>query len=251
MGRRVGPEEIEKRRKEKEAAKRKKSSAKKLFGWWELPSDRFAGLVAIFTGLLAVVGGLQYCTLQTQLTEMYVDERPWLVISDVTVSKIEKLPNGNTVRITFSYIMQNVGKSPATRVRPRYATLDSVISKELANKAVELETGLRADLSYKEGTVVSPGQQKKLEKMDVEMTISERGIKEARLLPALFISILYDAPGFDEPRISTEVFLLHTGEPGKIGLTTESFPPGVWFKDLTVPLEFVRLTPASSLSKAT
>jgi hypothetical protein len=61
-----------------------------------------------------------------------------------------------------------------------------------------------ADLSYRFGMIIVPGRPKKLDKLMVSLVIDKRSIASERILPVLFIGILYDAPGFDEARVTLE-----------------------------------------------
>jgi hypothetical protein len=108
-----------------------------------------------------------------------------------------------------------------------------------------------ADLSYRFGMIIVPGRPKKLDKLMVSLVIDKRSIASERILPVLFIGILYDAPGFDEARVTLEAFRLSTGEKGKTGLSNEFISPGVYLKDLATPLRFVRISPIDQISKLT
>jgi hypothetical protein len=50
--------------------------------WWDIPSERFAFFVVIFTGALVCVGYWQMSTMQGQLDAMERDQRPDITLTD-------------------------------------------------------------------------------------------------------------------------------------------------------------------------
>jgi hypothetical protein len=237
-------EDHRRRRREKEASET------------DLIMARWTRRVGLFTlalvGVGIVTGGIflrQLNVMQDQLDEMRDEQRPWLVISNISVSQI-KFDQSSSVDITFTYTLKNLGKSPATIVRPRYQTLDSVDFIAIEAAAAGLEEGLRDDSSQKYGSIIAPQQEKTFEKLTVGMSISKEATKEQALFPTLFICVLYNATAFREPRSIVEVFRLYRGENGKTGLTTEFLNPRIWFSDLAAPLKYVRLAPIDQLERA-
>lgn len=133
MGGRTDANEIEKRRREKDAAAREKRH--RYFKWWHTPSDRFAFLVAIFTGVLAVFTGVlavvsifqwlklsdQQQAMHGQLDVMTADERPWIAIENLKLAgplthDAAGWQGGTRWHVMLSYHLKNYGKTPATHV---------------------------------------------------------------------------------------------------------------------------------------
>jgi hypothetical protein len=182
-------------------------------------------------------------------------QRPWLVITDISVSEIKR--NGASIDITFTYTIKNLGKTPATFVRRRYETLDSVDFKAMSGVAASLEAGTRKAMtgvaaaveagtgrgpSYLPGMIIGPDQEKTLQKLTVSMNPAEKPYEPGTLLPVLFICVLYDAAGFDSPRVMLNAYRLNgTAPDGRAGLTTEFSSLQVYIKDL--PLRSIRVTP--------
>jgi hypothetical protein len=207
----------------------------------------FALVAAAVVGVIAICVGNLDASRQRHLTE--IDQRPWLEVSGIEVSEIKVDQQKTYAEISFNYTIKNLGKSPATRIRQRYETLNSADFAALEGTAAKLEISLTSDHFQRYGMILVPGQQKVIKKVSVGMGVGKESIKEQGLLATLFICLVYDAPGFDEPRVTMNVFRLHSGNIDNTGLTTEFLVPQIWFYDLVAPLKFVRLTRIDQLEK--
>ena len=107
----------------------------------------------IFTGLLVVVGLLQFLMLRVTWKAVHTAERPWLIITP----KKPKLPEqtGIAVRLNvFQAAIKNVGRTPAypTKIVTRYIKLDKSQFDNLSKKR-EPDYGTKESL---EGLILVP-----------------------------------------------------------------------------------------------
>ena len=104
--------------------------------WFPEPISLYTFVLVVFTGVLAFGGLYQLRFLRraeaiaAQSANAAKDsadianktlietQRPWLVISDISVSEIKR--TDPTISVTFTYTIKNLGKTPAT---PGTATL--------------------------------------------------------------------------------------------------------------------------------
>ena len=124
-------------------------------------------------------------------------------------------------------------------MRPRYFNFGLVEWETIIGKATELELGLRADAENLQGINVWPGHPVKKENVQVSVAMDNPG-NAGGARPILFICILYDSPGFDDPRVTLEAFRMHPGTADNFGFTTEFIGSGVRLKDIAEPLRWVR-----------
>jgi hypothetical protein len=191
----------------------------------------------------------------------FADRRPWLAITDINVTAFKLSTGGAKVdpttvtraAIIFTYSIQNFGRTPAKRVRPRYRSLDGVDFRQQQTTADELDVSHRSDTSYQFGyATVWPGQTVTMQKIMIEFQMDAASVRDRRTNPNLFISILYDADGFDDPRQTFEVFRLSAGSEGKAGLTTEFVQPvGINLRAMGNNLEWVWLNRIDQIGKFT
>ena len=70
--------------------------------------------IAFFTYCLVIVGGLQARRLRQTIATMEQTERPFMLVSELTVKGINSAPdNAGMVKLTIEYRMSNYGRSPA------------------------------------------------------------------------------------------------------------------------------------------
>jgi hypothetical protein len=95
-----------------------KSFREKWFGWWKIPSDRFAALIALFTAVLAGVAYFQLKAMrstddaihhqleimQGQLKIAANDQRPWMGVPEITIDSNNFL--------NYKHVFKNVGRTP-------------------------------------------------------------------------------------------------------------------------------------------
>jgi hypothetical protein len=180
------------------------------------------------------------------------DRRPWLAITNIDVH-LMKPSSGGMLDITFSYSVENFGKTPATRVRPRYMPRDYIEFDEMLKVAEELDAGHRAAKDYRAGMTVWPGQVLTIKTIMVGIQISQKSLEEGIAYPSLFINILYDSDGFEEPRQTREVYRLHTGNHEKHGLTTEFVHGGIILQTFSpaTPVSWVSINSVNEAAKVT
>ena len=203
----------------------------------------------------AFVGGLAFGAVawQVRLTRdaIVMDHRPWLKITDVEINEIRRNHDGSPSEVIFGYTLNNLGRSPALRVRPRYRIIVGVEWSSLAAGTKSLENDIRSDKTYKDGIPVWPKNPVRLQRIMVGIP-STLPDEARRVFPSLHICVLYDAPGFKTPRISFEAFRLCSGSAENHGMTTEFVSPGVYIlEDQQGPIRWVRFTPVFELAKST
>ena len=99
---------------------------------------RWSAVVGIFTGLLFVAAGLQFCTMrgqmnvmQSQLEVMEANQRPWVFATNTAISRpIVRDEKGLNIALRFD--LKNGGHSPAlqtvARFRAYLRALNSTVS---------------------------------------------------------------------------------------------------------------------------
>jgi hypothetical protein len=87
--------------------------------WWNIPSDRFAFFVALFTGVLVLVGYCQLNAISGQLDAMEADQRAWVSLNDNTEIRITApltFEPAKGASMSINYVLRNTGRSPALHV---------------------------------------------------------------------------------------------------------------------------------------
>jgi hypothetical protein len=107
----------------------------------------------LFTGLLVVVGFLQYLMLKVTWKAVHIAERPWLIITPIKL----KLPEQTSVAVRLNVLkaaMKNVGRTPAypTKIVLCYKNLDKSQFDNLLKKR-EPDYGTEESL---EGLILVP-----------------------------------------------------------------------------------------------
>ncbi len=90
--------------------------------WWHNPNERFTFFVATFTGLLVVVGVLQWCTLTRTDETSRLRDRAFLYL---TPTVLPYPPPREVSHWGISLIMENAGVMPAEHVRLKHAFTSS------------------------------------------------------------------------------------------------------------------------------
>lgn len=96
------------RRKAEEEARYKNKHLEHFFGWWRTPSDRFAGLIMLFTFLLFVATALLWVATQDLVEDAKSSGRAWLgpIGGNIEAPQIDK-----PIKATVVY--NNTGRQPA------------------------------------------------------------------------------------------------------------------------------------------
>jgi hypothetical protein len=127
--------------------------------WWNIPSDRFAFLVAVFTGALVIVGYYQLSAIRSQLNEMQAEQRPWIYADTPIVTRPITQNKANVWELRLKFIIHNVGHLPGSFVTPWVDSPVPIINRgNLVEEAQQRQCRKeRTDLAYV-GDTVFPGQ---------------------------------------------------------------------------------------------
>jgi hypothetical protein len=82
-------------------------------GAWKEWKNRWRDPITLFTLLLVVVGGLQYCTLEKTDDTLKLQQRAWLAPIGANLTKNPEKDGG----IAFAVLFTNSGREPATGVK--------------------------------------------------------------------------------------------------------------------------------------
>lgn len=74
-------------------------------------------VVAIFTIILAVIGGIQACIYTKQLDVIRKDQRPWIKVDTAAQDSMESIIQNNGINVVMTF--RNLGKTPAQNVMGR------------------------------------------------------------------------------------------------------------------------------------
>jgi len=92
----------------------------------ETSQDRFARrtanatvAIAVLTVVVAVVGGLQYCTFQGQLNVMQGELRPWVFANNISISG-PVIHDEAGLHVSLKFDLKNGGHSPALQTAAKF-----------------------------------------------------------------------------------------------------------------------------------
>jgi len=92
----------------------------------EIPQDRFARrtanatvAIAVLTVVVAIVGGLQYCTFQGQLDVMQGELRPWVSANNIYISR-PVIHDEAGLHVSLKFDLKNGGHSPALQTAAKF-----------------------------------------------------------------------------------------------------------------------------------
>jgi hypothetical protein len=138
------------RRKAEQEAKYKSQFLERWFGWWRDPPDRFAALVAVFTGLLfAATVGLWIAT-KDLVEDARSSSRAWLGPTNAVITSTE---SGKPIKVAIAY--GNTGRQPAPTNFYSYAKIYSAAQWDDGTAVNEIISAKDTCLAVKETTITS------------------------------------------------------------------------------------------------
>ena len=77
-------------------------------------------VVALATVVYTIFAIRQWYVMKGQLNVMQIDQRPWLQIEAARLDDIVLPDNSDTINVQFSFLVKNIGKTPALGIAPSF-----------------------------------------------------------------------------------------------------------------------------------